>query len=450
MKPSAPVDLEHSLEKKLNQFPLAERRQALAELVQQVETGAIPLEKEKEAANMHCHTFYSFNAYGYSPSGLAWMAKKTGLAGLGIVDFDVLDGVDEFLDACFTLGVRGSAAMETRVYIPEFSTREINSPGEPGVYYYMGIGFPSSHAPAAAAPILADMRNRARQRNIAMVERINAYLAPVEIDYQKDVLPLTPARNATERHLLEAYTKTAARRFADPVPFWAEKLQLSAEQVAAKIKDGPGFQNIVRAKLMKRGGVGYAQPDAGTFPALADVTRMIIACEALPCAAWLDGMSAGEQAMPELLELLISQGAVALNIIPDRSWNIADPETRQIKLKAMYEVVEMAQELDLPLHVGTEMNSYGQKRVDDFDAPELAPIRQAFLDGAYFVYGHTVMQRAVGLGYQSEWTSAYLPTRRERNAFYTSIGRKIPPTAAGLAQLKQLGSSCSPADFLAM
>jgi len=40
--------------------------------------------------------------------------------------------VDEFLSACEIAGVRGSAGMETRVFIPEFADREINSPGEPG------------------------------------------------------------------------------------------------------------------------------------------------------------------------------------------------------------------------------------------------------------------------------------------------------------------------------
>jgi hypothetical protein len=57
---------------------------------------------------------------------------------MGIVDFDVLDGVDEFLDACELVGVRGSAGIETRVFLPEFATREINSPGEPGVYLPYG------------------------------------------------------------------------------------------------------------------------------------------------------------------------------------------------------------------------------------------------------------------------------------------------------------------------
>ena len=31
-----------------------------------------------------------------------------------------------------------------------------------------------------------------------------------------------------------------------------------------------------------------------------------------------------------LLELLINKGVVALNIVPDRNWNISDPETRAL------------------------------------------------------------------------------------------------------------------------
>ena len=149
---------------------------------------------------------------------------------------------------------------------------------------------------------------------------------------------------------------------------------------------------------MKRGGVGYAQPGPDTFPCVEEVNQMILACQALPCATWLDGTSAGEQAMEELLELLIDKGAVALNIVPDRNWNIADPETRRVKVQKLYEVVELAQKLDLPLNIGTEMNAYGQKLVDDFDAPELAPVRQAFLDGAYFIYGHTADAARAGPG----------------------------------------------------
>ena len=74
-----------------------------------------------------------------------------------------------------------------------------------------------------------------------------------------------------------------------------------------------------RLKLIKRGGVGYVHPSPESFPPVQEVNRFVVECGALPCAAWLDGTSPGEQAIEELLELLMSQGVVALNIIPDRN-----------------------------------------------------------------------------------------------------------------------------------
>jgi hypothetical protein len=239
-----------------------------------------------------------------------------------------------------------------------------------------------------------------------------------------------------------------ARRFPDPVNFWAEKLAMPSEQVAAQIGDAVKFPNTLRARLMKRGGVGYAQPGPQTFPSLEEVNRLIVACGALPCATWLDGTSAGEQAEEELLDLLISKGTVALNIVPDRNWNLPDPEKRRAMVQKLYEVVTLCAKLDLPLNIGTEMNAPGQKLVDDFEAPELAPVRQAFLDGADFIYGHTVLQRAACLGYQSEWARAHFPARRERNAFYTQAGRLVTPGRPGMTRLKSLSPELTPAELL--
>ena len=431
------MQIEH-LEQQLNDLNPGVRSRALSRLAAQAKAGAISFASEIQAANMHCHTFFSFNGYGYSPTALAWLGKVRGFQAAGIVDFDVLDGVDEFLHACDIVGLRGSTGMETRVFIPEFATREINSPGEPGIFYHMGIGFASSRVPGTVADILASMRQRAEKRNRGLVDRVNAYLDPVKVDYAQDVLPLTPLGNATERHISAAYVTAAERIVNDPATFWAGRLGMSREGVASAADDLPGFQNLIRSKLMKQGGVGYVQPEHGSFPAVEEVNELVVACGALPCATWLDGTLAGEQAEEELLELLIGKGIVALNIVPDRNWNIKDAETRRIKVRNLYQVVELAQSLDLPLNVGTEMNKFGLKLVDDFDAPELATVRQVFLDGAMFIYGHTVAQRALGIGYQSAWARSELPTRRIRNAFYTALGRRVPPGTAGLDRLKQV------------
>jgi hypothetical protein len=437
------------LENLLNDFDPARRSAALDDLLALEEAGEISFPPERDFFNAHCHTFFSYNAYGFSPTALAWLGKRSGFKLVGIVDFDVLDAVDEFLNACDRVGLRGSAGLETRISLPEFSTRELTSPGEPGVTYHMGIGFTTSSAPPPAAAILSDLSERASQRNRGMIERLNAYLDPVSVDYEGDVLPLTPGGNATERHMLVAYTQAAERMVSDPDTFWSEKLGLPLEQVHALRQDTPAFHNMVRARLMKRGGAGYVQPDAGMFPNIDDVNAMITACGALPCATWLDGMAQGEQDIEELLDLMMSKGAVTMNIVPDRNWNIADPEMRKVKIANLYHVVALAQSLDLPINVGTEMNSYGQKLVDDFDAPELAPVRQAFMDGADFIYGHTALQRLLGLGYLSHWAQEHFPSRSSRNAFYQAVGKGLPPGPVGKALVKQLPVKPTPVEILA-
>lgn len=437
----------HKLEARLNSFDYRERISSLHELAYLVQREEVELTPQLGIVNMHCHTFFSYNAYGHSPASLAWLAKKSGFAAIGIVDFDVLDGVDEFLSACELLGVRGSAGIETRVFVPEFATREINSPGEPGIYYHMGIGFTSGQPPSEVAPILASMRTRAARRNREMLGRLNAHLAPLEINYEADVLPLTPVGNATERHMLAAMINAAERRLPDQgarVKFWAGKVGLQDDQVAAVISDYAKFSNLLRSRLMKRGGVGYVQPSPQSFPTIEEYHRLIVACGAVPCATWLDGLSEGEQAIDELLGLLIEKGAAALNVIPDRNWNIADPETRHLKVQKLHAIAKMAGALDLPLNVGTEMNSPGNRLVDDFAAPAMAPLNGAFMAGAYFIYGHTVLQSTRGWGYQSDWARTHLPARRARNAFYETAGRRATPGEDRMRRLFDLPSASSP------
>lgn len=432
------------LEQALNHFDPADRRAALTMLVQEARRHPVP----RGIANMHCHTFFSFNAYGYSPSGLAWLAHERGIDLMGIVDFDVLDAVTEFLDACDLTGVRGSAGIETRVFVPEFADREINSPGEPGVLYHMAIGFTDTVVPPAAQSIVDELRAQSTARNRALIARVNAYLDPVSIDYEADVLPLTPSGNATERHIVVAYIRAAERTFSTPTTFWSDRLGVTVAAAEKALSDSAAFQNMVRSKLMKQGGPGYMQPDAGTFPHVERLHELAHHCRALPCAAWLDGFSAGEQAMDELLTLLVGKGAVTFNIVPERNWNFADAATAAAKQQKLYEVVALAKEFDLPLNIGTEMNSFGQPLVDDFDAPALVPVRDAFLDGAYFIYGHTVMERRLHMGYQSNWAVDQLPARAQRNAFYTAVGRQTPPGPAGHRLLASVQPDMSPADVL--
>ncbi len=432
-------------EDQLNSFDAGTRLAALDTLLARATAAPEPWQT---VCNMHCHTFFSFNAYGYSPTGLAWLAREQRWPLLGLIDFDVLDGVDEFLQACDSVGVRASCGIETRVSFPEFSTRETSSPGEPGVTYFIGLGFTSSTVPDAAQPMLAKLRAASRARNEGVVERVNAHLAPIVVDYERDVLPLTPNGNATERHIVEAYISAVEKGAQDVVGFWAARLGLSRSDVDKMMATPAAYRNTVRMKLMKKGGVGYVQPGSGSFPTIDEVTQFVVQCGALPCVGWVDGFSEGEQMAEELLGTLVGKGFAIANLVPDRNWNFADPAVRAAKAQKLDEFIAQCQALDLPLNIGTEMNSPGNKRIDDFDVPELDKHRSAFLDGAYFIYGHTLMQRYLGMGYQSDWAQQQMPTRRGRNEFYTAIGKAVTPGAGGASRLDGIDATMTPADIL--
>ncbi len=413
------------LERKLDSFNADERRQALNALSEKVKAGEITLPKPGTAVNLHCHTFCSYNSYGYSPSKLAWLARKTGLAVAGAVDFDVLDALDEFLTAARKLGLKACAGLETRVFVPEFSTRVINSPGEPGISYYIGVGFPKAKFKGKLGKFLLNLRKTAQERNCDLIKRVNQYLRPVELDYQRDVLVLTPSGNATERHICLAYARKANEVFNDDNSlrqFWVKKLGPEAELL--ELPESIDLLNMIRAETMKQGGVGYVIPDKGSFPLMSDFNQFVLAAGGIPTMTWLNGLSDGEQAIKELVDLAVSAGTAAINIIPHRNYT---PGVKDRNLENLYQVVELAVKLNMPVVVGTEMNSPGQKFVDDFDTKELSPLVPIFLKSAHIVYGHSVLQRKCGLGYTSDWAAKTFKNIAEKNEFYEKVGLLIEP-----------------------
>ncbi|MFZ2653559.1 MAG: hypothetical protein WAX69_01465 [Victivallales bacterium] len=419
------------LEKNLNSFNLKERETALHSLRLMLNSGEVVPVPEKKEINLHCHTFFSYNGYGYSPSYIAWWARKTGLFAAAIVDFDVLDGVDEFLKASWSVNLRSAAGIETRVFIPELSDKEINSPGEPGISYHCGIGFVCSAAPKKSAAFLQGLKTNASDRTRDIVSRVNSYLKTVIVDFDKDVLPLTPSGNATERHVCSAYYKKAGEVFPDAAKrsaFWSEKLQTPPDKTSKMINDPVQFQNLIRSKTMKMGGAGYVRPDPKSFPELSEMNKFIRECGAIPVVAWLNGESAGEKNPDALIDLHMKHGAEAVNIIPDRNWNFPDPEVRKKKIAELHKFIEASKKKDLPIIVGTEMNAPGQCLVDNFASEALKPYLEDFITGAEIIFAHTLLQHA-GMGYLSDWASSNFANRRDKNAYYAEIGRACVPAA---------------------
>ena len=326
--------------------------------------------------NLHCHSFFSYNGYGYSPSYLVALAKEMNWRAVGLVDFDVLDGVDEFLAAAKKMGVRATAGMETRVFIPELSAVEINSPGEPGIAYHLGCGFASSEVPEKAKAFAANLRAKANARTRNVVEAVNGFLSEIALDFDAVAAEFTPKGNVTERHVCQAYRMNAEKVLgAGAQAYWENKIG-SFEADPVKL------EALIRSKTMKKGGVGYMNPDPSSFPTLEEMNKFILDCGAVPTVAWLNGLSGGEADPGALLDLHMKYGARAITLIPDRNWNYSDPEKRAKMAAEMDRFIAAAVERELPILAGTEMNAPGQKLVDDFSVPELAKHLDTFIAGA--------------------------------------------------------------------
>ncbi len=120
----------------------------------------------------------------------------------------------------------------------------------------------------------------------------------------------------------------------------------------------------------------------------------------------------------------MGSGVAALNIIPDRNYT---PGVKDELAANLYSVVSLAQELDLPVIVGTEMNSPGQKFVDDFDSEELSALLPVFLTGMHIVYAHSILQRRAGISYVGDWARVNFSTRADKNDFFEKVGQAIEP-----------------------
>lgn len=417
----------------LDSFDGAERRAAL---LRHAAVARAPVAPGAGApVNMHLHTFFSFNAAGCSPSHLAVRAREWGLYAAATCDFDVLDAVDEFLEAGALLGLRAASHLETRVYAPEFTGVETNSPGEPGICYVMGAGFPRTPPPGSAGfPMAERLRRRASGRNAAVVARINEHLPAIAVRYEEEVAGLTPRRSPTERHVVRAYVNRARQAFPDAAAraeFWGEVLEQPPAAVAALSRGR--LEEQIRRRLIKQGGAAYQQPGPAAFPELGAFFSWVRDAGAIPMAAWRDGASAGEAAPDSWLEALEARGAAAVNVVPEL---VADPAHLQ---SLMAEVTRRA----LPVNVGTEMNADGLPDWDDLDSPELAPYRSAFVSGAEVMVGHTTLARYAGFPYCGAAAQAEFPRREQRNRFFAAVGRLPPPASGAARRLAELGETAA-------
>ena len=155
--------------------------------------------------NNHIHTTYSFSPY--SPTAAVYAARMEGLCTAGIIDHDSISGAEEFLEAAKIVGIPVTIGMECRVSMDgtRLEGRRTNNPDQVGVSYMTIQSVPHDKIDTLTA-FFKPYQAARHARNRKMIARINE-LVGVELDYDRDVLPLSEAKEnggVTERHLMYA------------------------------------------------------------------------------------------------------------------------------------------------------------------------------------------------------------------------------------------------------
>ncbi len=320
----------------LNALNAPTKQERLANLSKVLETAVFP-PMVPQYINNHIHTTYSFSPY--SPTAAVYAARMEGLCTAGIIDHDSISGAEEFLEAAKLVDMPVTIGMECRVSMDgtRLEGRRTNNPDQVGVSYMTIQSVPHDQIDTLTA-FFRPYREARGRRNRAMVEKINALLPQVALDYDKDVLPLSMAAEeggVTERHLMYALalklTSQVGKGDAMVKQLQALGLTLSEKQTAQMMDTEYPFYEYDLLGILKSAFVPKIFIDAtDECPKLADVVALCKQVDAYLCYAYLgdvgDSVTGDKKAqkfeddyLDDVFECLKEEGVTAVTYMPTRN-----------------------------------------------------------------------------------------------------------------------------------
>ena len=232
-----------------------------------------------------------------------------------------------------TIGMECRVSMEGTA----LAGRRTNNPDQEGVSYMTIQGVPHDQIDTLTQ-FFRPFRAARNERNRKMVERINALLPEIALDYEKDVLPLSLAAEeggVTERHLMYALAKKLTGQVGKGEKM-VEKLQqmglsLSAKQEAQMLDTAYPFYEYDLLGILKSAFVPQifipATTECPTLPQMVELCKKV---DAYLCYAYLgdvgDSVTGDKKAqkfeddyLDELFVCLQEQGVKAVTYMPTRN-----------------------------------------------------------------------------------------------------------------------------------
>ena len=286
--------------------------------------------------NHHIHTTYSFSPY--SPTAAVYAARMEGLCTAGIIDHDSISGAEEFIEAAKIVDIPVTIGMECRISMDgtRMEGRRTNNPDQIGCSYMTIQSVPHDKI-GRLTEFFEPYRAARGERNKKMIARINELLG-MELDYEKDVLPLSMYHEkggVTERHLMYALAKAMVAKVGKGqamVDYLASiGMNLSEKQQKLMLDTEYPFYEYDLLGLLKGTFVPKIYIDAtDECPRLSEVVALCKEVDAILCYAYLgdvgDSVTGDKKAqkfeddyIEEVFECLKEEGVTAVTYMPTRN-----------------------------------------------------------------------------------------------------------------------------------
>lgn len=276
--------------KKLN---APDKKTRLANLKEILKTASFP-PVVPQYINNHIHTTYSFSPY--SPTAAVYAARMEGLCTAGIIDHDSIAGAREFIEAARLVDMPVTVGMECRVSTEgtALDGRRTNNPDQLGVTYMTIQSVPHDKI-EELNDWFTPFRKARGCRNRKMVDAINELLPFINLDYERDVLPISneaDGGSVTERHLMYALALKMVSTFGKGQPLInyldSIDITLSAAQKMQLLDTSYFFYEYDLLGILKSAFVPKIYIDAtDECPNIHDVVKLCNDIDALPCYAYL-------------------------------------------------------------------------------------------------------------------------------------------------------------------
>lgn len=280
--------------------------------------------------NNHIHTPYSFSAFD-SVAAAVEMANKENVKMLGINDFYVTDGHDEFIDACIHHGVFPLLNIELIgiSHSDQDKGVRINDPKNPGRIYLSGKGLSSPfNLPADEAAKLQKIVEGSNLQVEEMISLLNTWMEKQGMRLklsQKEIVDNYAMNLLRERHVARVIRQKLDIESDDQADYEARLNALyNGEASVTDRQDIAGTEEELRSRLLKSGAPAFVPEDDDAFLPLEEIIELIKAAGGIPTyPLLLDGagvsMTEFERSKEELKAVLDKHGIKAIELIPLRN-----------------------------------------------------------------------------------------------------------------------------------